>query len=54
LCKIGVFVFLSRKNLKVPYKIVSKEQLSDDVFTADVEAPLIARAANRANSSLLP
>jgi ferredoxin--NADP+ reductase len=30
----------------VPHKITSKNQLSEDVFTADVEAPLIARAAN--------
>jgi len=29
----------------VPHKIVSKSQLSDDVFTADVEAPLVAQAA---------
>jgi ferredoxin--NADP+ reductase len=29
----------------VPHKIVSKSQLSEDVFTADVEAPLIAQAA---------
>jgi NAD(P)H-flavin reductase len=28
----------------VAYKIVSKEQLSENVFTAEVEAPLIARA----------
>jgi len=28
----------------VSHKIVSKEQLSEDVFTAEVEAPLIARA----------
>jgi ferredoxin--NADP+ reductase len=28
----------------VPHKIVSKSRLSDDVFTADVEAPLVARA----------
>ena len=29
---------------KVSHKIVSKKQLSEDVFTADVEAPLIAAA----------
>jgi ferredoxin--NADP+ reductase len=29
----------------VPHRIVSKEQLSENVFTADVEAPLIAQAA---------
>jgi ferredoxin--NADP+ reductase len=29
----------------VPHKIVSKKQLSEDVFTADVESPLIAQAA---------
>jgi ferredoxin--NADP+ reductase len=29
----------------VPHKIVSKTRISDDVFTADVEASLIARAA---------
>jgi ferredoxin--NADP+ reductase len=29
----------------VPHKIVSKKQLSEDVFTADVEAPFIAQAA---------
>lgn len=29
----------------MPHKIVSKEQLSENVFTADVEAPLIAQAA---------
>ncbi|MHC4500086.1 MAG: sulfide/dihydroorotate dehydrogenase-like FAD/NAD-binding protein [Planctomycetota bacterium] len=28
----------------VPHKIVCKEQLSDDVFTAEIEAPLIAQA----------
>ncbi|MBL7152926.1 MAG: sulfide/dihydroorotate dehydrogenase-like FAD/NAD-binding protein [Phycisphaerae bacterium] len=28
----------------MPHKIVSKEQLSEDVFTAEVEAPLIAGA----------
>jgi ferredoxin--NADP+ reductase len=28
----------------VPHKIVSKKQLSEDVFTADIEAPLVARA----------
>jgi ferredoxin--NADP+ reductase len=28
----------------VPHKIVSKSQLSEDVFTADAEAPLIAEA----------
>jgi hypothetical protein len=34
------------------HKIVSKTQLSENVFTAEVEAPLVARAANR-DSSLL-
>jgi len=29
----------------VPHKIVSKIQLSEDVFTADIEAPLIAQAS---------
>jgi ferredoxin--NADP+ reductase len=29
----------------VPHKIVLKKQLSEDVFTADVEAPLIAQAS---------
>jgi ferredoxin--NADP+ reductase len=28
----------------VSHKIVSKKQLSEDVFTADIEAPLVARA----------
>jgi ferredoxin--NADP+ reductase len=28
----------------VPHKIVSKKQLSEDVFTAEIEAPLVARA----------
>ncbi|MHC4335974.1 MAG: sulfide/dihydroorotate dehydrogenase-like FAD/NAD-binding protein, partial [Planctomycetota bacterium] len=28
----------------MPNKIISKASLSDDVFTAEVEAPLIARA----------
>jgi len=28
----------------VAYKIVSKEQLSEDVFTAEIEAPLVTRA----------
>ena len=28
----------------MPHKIVAKEQLSEDVFTAQIEAPLIARA----------
>jgi NAD(P)H-flavin reductase len=27
------------------HKIISKKQLSEDVFTADIEAPLVARAA---------
>ena len=30
--------------MKVSHKIVSKEQLSEDVFTAEIEAPLVARA----------
>jgi len=29
----------------VPHKIISKSQLGKNVFTADVEAPLIAQAA---------
>jgi ferredoxin--NADP+ reductase len=29
----------------VSHKIISKEKLSDDVFTAEIEAPLIAQAA---------
>jgi NAD(P)H-flavin reductase len=28
----------------VPHKIVSKRQLSENVFTADIEVPLVARA----------
>ena len=28
----------------MPHKIISKRQLSTDVFTADIEAPLVARA----------
>ncbi|NIP26283.1 MAG: sulfide/dihydroorotate dehydrogenase-like FAD/NAD-binding protein [Phycisphaerae bacterium] len=28
----------------MPHKIVSKKQLSEDVFTAEIEAPLVARA----------
>jgi len=34
---------LCRKQV-MPHRIVSKEQLSENVFTAEVEAPLIARA----------
>jgi ferredoxin--NADP+ reductase len=30
--------------MSVPHKIISKKQLSEDVFTAEVEAPLIAQA----------
>ncbi len=30
----------------MPHKIVSKKQLSQDVFTAEIEAPLIAQARN--------
>jgi ferredoxin--NADP+ reductase len=30
--------------MSVSHKIVSKKQLSEDVFTAEVEAPLVARA----------
>jgi ferredoxin--NADP+ reductase len=29
---------------RVPYRIVSKQQLSENVFTAEVEAPLVAQA----------
>jgi len=29
----------------LPHKIVSKKQLSENVFTAEIEAPLVARAA---------
>ncbi len=32
------------KDVKVPHRIVSKKQLSENVFTADVEAELIAKA----------
>ncbi len=40
----GTVVLVQRKAKRVPYRIVSKSQLSTDVFTAEVEAPLIARA----------
>jgi len=32
------------RNLKLSHKIVSKQQLSENVFVADIEAPLIAKA----------
>src|SRR4030042_5298348 len=32
------------KERKVPHKIVYKKQLSEDVFTAEIEAPLVAQA----------
>jgi ferredoxin--NADP+ reductase len=35
---------LYKKGKKVSHKIVSKSQLSENVFTADVEAPFVARA----------
>jgi ferredoxin--NADP+ reductase len=33
-----------RKNKKVPHKIISKQQLSENVFVAEIEAPLVAKA----------
>jgi ferredoxin--NADP+ reductase len=35
---------LYKGSKKVPHKIVSKRQLSEDVFTAEIEARLVARA----------
>jgi NAD(P)H-flavin reductase len=35
---------LSKEGKKVPHKIVSKTQLSENVFTADIEAPLVSQA----------
>ncbi|UCG49400.1 MAG: sulfide/dihydroorotate dehydrogenase-like FAD/NAD-binding protein [Phycisphaerales bacterium] len=36
--------FLIQESGNVSHTIVSKERLSDDVFTAEIEAPLVARA----------
>ena len=36
--------FLIKESGSVSHTIISKEQLSDDVFTAEIEAPLVARA----------
>ncbi|UCF42896.1 MAG: sulfide/dihydroorotate dehydrogenase-like FAD/NAD-binding protein [Planctomycetota bacterium] len=42
---IDVSFIPNRKELtQVPHKIVSKSQLAENIFTADIEAPLIARA----------
>jgi ferredoxin--NADP+ reductase len=35
--------FLYKRKFKVSHKIVSKRQLSEDVFTAEIEAPLVAK-----------
>ena len=35
--------FLYKEGKRMPYKIVSKSRLSANVFTADIEAPLIAQ-----------
>ncbi len=44
-CKIIlVFGNFSLKETKMPHKIISKQQLSKDVFTAEVEASLVAQA----------
>jgi ferredoxin--NADP+ reductase len=41
---ILVFRGINPKETKMPHKIISKKQLSEDVFTAEVEAPLVAQA----------
>ena len=41
---ILVFRILRSREIAMSYKIVSKRQLSENVFTAEIEAPLIARA----------
>jgi ferredoxin--NADP+ reductase len=38
------FEEIAQDEIAVPHKIVSKKQLSEDVFTAEIEAPLVARA----------
>jgi ferredoxin--NADP+ reductase len=38
------FSLLKKEDQKVSHKIVSKKRLSEDVFTAEFEAPLIAKA----------
>jgi ferredoxin--NADP+ reductase len=40
----GFYEFLQKGVSIVSHKIVAKEQLSQDVFTAEIEAPLIAQA----------
>jgi ferredoxin/flavodoxin---NADP+ reductase len=37
----------------MPHKIIYKEQLSEDVFTADIKAPLVARSARPGQFILL-
>ena len=39
-----MFIFVSERYKTVANKIVSKQQLSEDVFTIEVQAPLIAKA----------
>ena len=39
-----IFLILIRYDIKMAHKIISQKQLSDDVFTAEIEAPLVAQA----------
>jgi ferredoxin--NADP+ reductase len=41
---IHIFRNIDPKETKMPHKIISKQQLSEDVFTVEVEAPLVAQA----------
>jgi len=41
---MSVFRNLKKAGKKVSHKIVSKKQLSEDVFAAEIEAPLVAQA----------
>jgi ferredoxin--NADP+ reductase len=38
-----LFIINRKELIQVPHKIVSKSQLAENIFTADIEAPLIAR-----------
>jgi ferredoxin--NADP+ reductase len=39
-----IFFFLFERLLRLSHKIISKQQLAENIFAADVEAPLIAAA----------
>jgi len=41
---ILLFRNFSLKEAKMPHKIISKKQLSENVFTAEIEAPLVAQS----------